>query len=58
MVMVMKFDDLIAGPCALPEAPLAMPKQKLEEHGEAGVLFFVKRLFAPRVLASITAKAD
>ncbi|MCO6184759.1 hypothetical protein [Rhizobium sp. L1K21] len=54
----MKFDDLIAGPCALPEAPLAMPKQKLEEPDAVGLIYFMKRLFAPRVLAQISAKAD
>ena len=39
----MNFEELISGPCALPDAPLPMPKQELERrlsrnNGLSGIL--------------------
>lgn len=38
--------DLIAGPCALPDAPLAMPRQRIETG--PGLLRRILTAFLPR----------
>lgn len=38
--------DLIAGPCALPDAPLAMPRQRIETG--PGLLRRILNAFLPR----------
>lgn len=47
-------EDLIAGPCALPDAPLAMPRQVLE--ARAGLLRRILSAFLPRPPAPTGAK--
>jgi hypothetical protein len=46
--------ELISGPCALPDAPLAMPRQTLE--AEAGLLRRILSAFLPRPTAPTGAK--